>query len=190
MSYCTGRNISASVTKTLPLPNDKSTQGKPCSRHMYALRTYFYTNGFARRLVLKQRYRELGNVLLYRSEHFWKCPKDSWRQLQYQGNLATQIPDTKQKTFSVFPQSYDNTSEVWGNEKCCGKKHEPQPSISTAISSSPKLSRVSVTITLWKHRENVFYCLYGIKARSNFPCYHTVIVNGFEPIRARVVITY
>ena len=61
-------------------------------------------------------------------------------------------------------------------------KHEPQASVSSAISSSPKLSRV----TLWKHRENVFYCFYEIKARSNFLCFHRVMVNSFEPIRARV----
>ena len=45
----------------------------------------------------------------------------------------------------------------------------------------------SVTITLWKHRENVFYCFYEIKARSDFLCFHRVVVNGFEPISARVV---
>ena len=45
----------------------------------------------------------------------------------------------------------------------------------------------SVTITLCKHRENVFYCFYEIKARSNFLCFHRVMVNDFEPIRARVV---
>ena len=34
---------------------------------------------------------------------------------------------------------------------------------------------------------NIFYCFYEIKARSNFLCFHIVMVNGFEPIRARVV---
>ena len=43
---------------------------------------------------------------------------------------------------------------------------------------------MSVTITLWKHRENVFYCFYQIKAQSNFlhVCFKRVMVNGFEPI--------
>ena len=45
----------------------------------------------------------------------------------------------------------------------------------------------SVTITLWKYRENVLYCFYEIKARSNFLCSHRVMVNSFEPIRARIV---
>ena len=59
---------------------------------------------------------------------------------------------------------------------------------STAISISSKLSRVLLLITLWKHRENIFYCIYEIKARSNFLCFYRVMVNGFEPIRARVVV--
>ena len=66
-------------------------------------------------------------------------------------------------------------------------KHKPQASVSTAISCSPKLSQVLwLTITLLKHRENVIYCFYEIKAQSNFLCFHRVMVNGFERIRVHV----
>ena len=40
----------------------------------------------------------------------------------------------------------------------------------------------SVAITICKHKGNVFYCFYEIKARSNFLCFHRVI----EPIRVRM----
>ena len=38
------------------------------------------------------------------------------------------------------------------------------------------------------YRGNVFNCFYEIKAQSNFLCLnHRVMVNGFEPMRARIV---
>ena len=61
---------------------------------------------------------------------------------------------TKQKTFSVFPQSYGNTSEVWKNEKCCENMSCSNFEFSQTFTSVT----VTIHVTLWKHRENVFYC--------------------------------
>ena len=49
----------------------------------------------------------------------------------------------KQKTFSMFLSIYKNTSGSFG-ERPMLWEHEPQGSVSTAFSSSPKLSRVSL----------------------------------------------
>ena len=68
------------------------------------------------------------------------------------------------------------THEVCKNEKC--RRVFPQQ-----FSQTFK----SVTITLWKHRENIFYRFCEIKAWSNLLCFHKVMVNGFEPIRACIV---
>ena len=93
-------------------------------------------------------------------------------------NFLLNIPTRKRFRITIIVIS--NTSEVSENEKCCGNE---------CFHSNFEFSQTftSVRITLWKHRENAFYCFYEIKARSNFLCFHRVMVNGFEPIRARVV---
>ena len=66
-----------------------------------------------------------------------------------------------------------------------GRTRNVVETVSTVISSSQIFT--SVTITLRKHGKNGFYCFCEIKARSNFLCIHRVMVNGIEPIRARVI---
>ena len=65
-------------------------------------------------------------------------------------------------------------------------KHEPQATVATCecFHGSFEFSQtfMSVTITLWKHRTR--FC--ETKAQSNFLCFHRVMVNGFEPIRAHI----
>ena len=46
----------------------------------------------------------------------------------------------------------------------------------------------SVTITLWKHRKNVFYC--GFYGKYAIFYVSVVMINGFEPIRARLYLVY
>ena len=53
----------------------------------------------------------------------------------------TSSPFKKKKTCAVFLSSYKNTSESLGRREMLWE-HEPQASVSTAFSSSPKLSRV------------------------------------------------
>ena len=53
---------------------------------------------------------------------------------------------------------------------------EPQVIVSTAVLSSPKLSRDSVTLTLWQLGKKVFYFLYKISTEKVF-CFHRVMVN-------------
>ena len=43
-------------------------------------------------------------------------------------------------------ENHSHHEEIWENEKCC-RKHEPQASVSTAFSSSPKLSRVFLSLS-------------------------------------------
>ena len=69
-----------------------------------------------------------------------------------------------------------NTSGVWENENCCGNTslHEPARACTSLRIVFPdsnfefSQTSTSVTITLWKHRENVIYCFCEIKAGSNF----------------------
>ena len=66
-------------------------------------------------------------------------------------NIA-EIPSTEESMYSLrnrkhvpcFYQVIQTRVEVWENEKCCQWEHELQASVSTAFSSSPKLSRVFV----------------------------------------------
>ena len=92
-------------------------------------------------------------------------------------HLSENVMTSTSFVMSRFP------SEVWENEKCCGNTR-----LSCFHSNCEFFQTfTSVAITLWKHRGNVFYCFYELKARRNFLCFHRVMVNGFEPIRARVV---
>ena len=53
---------------------------------------------------------------------------------------------TNEKLVPCFYRVIQARVDVWENEKCCGNTEEPQASVSTAFSSSPKLSRVFVQL--------------------------------------------
>ena len=75
----------------------------------------------------------------------------------------------KYKTRSVFLSSYKNTKGSLGEREMLWK-HEPQASVSTAFSSSPKLSRVFLQLD--RNTENMFYISFrkhrDEKKKSNF----------------------